>query len=307
MLALKSLGLKSLALKSLALKSRDRYDGGRRKGGFYHMQSGDDDLLSLMRGAAVEAGALALAFFSAGAATSARIDWKSGGSPVSEADFAVDVFLRERLGALLPGAGWLSEETADSPDRLDREQVFIVDPIDGTRAFIQGDPRWAISIALVRQGRPELAVLHLPALNETFTAALGAGARLNGAPIRASARPDLAGSAIAGPPKLMQELARSGLAFAPQPRVPSLAYRLALVACGRVEAGIASTNAWDWDIAAADLIVAEAGGLLTDLAQCSPAYNSPHPRHGILGAAPVHLHGALIQALSVASAQLPQP
>lgn len=271
------------------------------------MQSGDDDLLNLMQGAAVEAGALALAYFSAGAATNARIDWKAGGSPVSEADYAVDVFLRERLCALLPEAGWLSEETADSPDRLDREQVFIVDPIDGTRAFIKGDPRWAISIALVRRGRPELAVLHLPALEDMFTASLGAGARLNGAPISASVRAGLEGSAIAGPPKLMEDLARGGLAFAPQPRVPSLAYRLALVACGRVEAAIASTNAWDWDIAAADLIVAEAGGLLTDLAQCRPAYNSRIPRHGVLGAAPAHLHGALMQALRDASTAQSQP
>ena len=143
------------------------------------MQSGDSDLLTLMRSAALEAGALALAFFSPGVATSARIDWKVGDSPVSEADYAVDVFLRERLGALMPDAGWLSEETADSPERLSREHVFIVDPIDGTRGFIKGDPRWAISIALVTRGQPQQAVLHLPALNETFTATAGAGAFLN--------------------------------------------------------------------------------------------------------------------------------
>lgn len=261
------------------------------------MQSGGDDLLTLMQGAAVEAGAIALAYFKAGAATQARIDWKAGGSPVSEADYAVDAFLRDRLGALLPDAGWLSEETADNSDRMSREQVFIVDPIDGTRGFIKGDPRWAISIALVAKGRPRLAVLHLPALNETFTASAGGGAKLNGAPISASARTGLEGAAISGPPKILEDMARGGLAFAPQPRVPSLAYRLALVACGRIEAGIASTNAWDWDIAAADLIVAEAGGILTDLADCKPAYNASLPKHGVLGAAPAHLHGALIKAL----------
>jgi myo-inositol-1(or 4)-monophosphatase len=261
------------------------------------MQSGDDDLLTLMESAAFEAGAIALAFFNEGAATNARIDWKAGGSPVSEADYSVDVFLRERLGALQPDAGWLSEETTDDSDRMSRERLFIVDPIDGTRAFIKGDPRWAISIALVMQGRPRLAVLHLPALNETFTASAGGGARLNGTPISASARSGLEGAAISGPPKILEDMARRGLAFAPQPRVPSLAYRLALVACGRIEAGIASTNAWDWDIAAADLIVAEAGGCLTDLADCKPAYNASLPRHGVLGAAPVHLHGALIKAL----------
>ena len=271
------------------------------------MQSGDGDLLTLMRSAALEAGALALAFFSAGVATSARIDWKAGDSPVSEADYAVDVFLRERLGALLPEAGWLSEETADSPERLSREHVFIVDPIDGTRGFIKGDPRWAISIALVTRGQPQQAVLHLPALNETFTAKAGSGAHLNDLRINASSRAALSGSAMSGPPNLLADMARGGLAFEAQPRVPSLAYRLALVACGRIEAGIASTNAWDWDIAAADLIVAESGGLLTDLDQRRPAYNSPLPRHGVLGAAPVHLHGALIKALRETSAlQKPQ-
>ena len=258
-----------------------------------------------MRRAATEAGAMALAFFRAGAQTSARVDWKEGGSPVTEADYAVDSFLRERLGALAPDAGWLSEETADDAARLSCARAFIVDPIDGTRAFLKGDPRWAISLALVEQGETRLAVLHLPATQETFVAGAGAGAFLNDAPIRASQRARLEGGAIAGPPKWLDRLAQTGFPFERRPAVPSLAYRLAQVACGRLEAGIASTNAWDWDIAAADLIVREAGGVLTDFDKKRPAYNSPHPRHGALGAAPAALHDALIAALRQAAAADP--
>ncbi len=263
-------------------------------------QSGE--LMNAIRDAALKAGAMALAWFKAGGATDARIDWKHGGSPVSEADYAVDVYLRETLGALLPEAGWLSEETADSAARLGKERLFIVDPIDGTRAFIKGDPRWAVSIALVESGRPRLAVLHLPATGDLYEAVEGKGATLNGRAISASARADFTGALLAGPPRMLEEMARNGLDFLREPRVPSLAYRLAKVGSGEIDAGIASTDAWDWDIAAADLIVHEAGGLLTDVEGRTPAYNAVTPRHGVLGAAPVQLHGALIAALRHAMA-----
>lgn len=255
------------------------------------------ELLPAMRSAAREAGAMALDWFSAGEKTRARIEWKGGVSPVCEADFAVDNFLRERLGSLMPEAGWLSEETADSPGRMDRPRLFIVDPIDGTRAFISGDPRWAISVALVENGRPAVAVLHMPAAQLTFEAVAGGGALLNGRRISVSARERLTGARIAGPPRLMDNMASAGLDFSREPKIPSLAYRLARVAAGEIDAGIASTDAWDWDIAAADLIVREAGGLLTDLDEREPAYNRANPRHGILGAAPPGLHGELIEAL----------
>jgi myo-inositol-1(or 4)-monophosphatase len=116
--------------------------------------------------AAREAGAIALTYFRPGERTSARIDYKAGGSPVTEADFAVDAFLRARLGAAFPGAGWLSEETEDDPRRLACSNILIVDPIDGTRGFLAGDPRWAVSIALVVAGRPVAGVVHAPALAE---------------------------------------------------------------------------------------------------------------------------------------------
>ena len=265
------------------------------------MRSDDAELLKAIKDIAREAGDLAFAWFRAGKDTKARIDWKHGGSPVSEADYEVDVFLRARLGALAPDAGWLSEETTDGPARLDHRRVFIVDPIDGTRAFIRGDWRWAVSIALIEDGAPRLGVLRLPARDLMFEARAGGGAFLNGRKLQASQRPDLAGATIAGPLNILDAMARNGLDIAREPRVPSLAYRLARVATGEVDAAIASTDAWDWDIAAADLIVRESGGVLSDLDGRAPVYNRERPRHGVLGAAPAQLHDALVSRLRKAS------
>jgi myo-inositol-1(or 4)-monophosphatase len=264
---------------------------------------GKDPVLAAMSEIAQEAGVLAMTYFEAGAATSARIDYKHGGSPVSEADLAVDVLLRQRLSPLAPDAGWLSEETADSPERLQRRQLFIVDPIDGTRAFIKGDPRWSISIALVESGRPCLAVLHLPALNETFEAAEGAGATLNGRKLATSGRASLAGSRLGGPLGILDALTGDDVEIVREPRVPSLAYRMARVAAGEIDGGIASADAWDWDVAAADLIVREAGGSFTGLDGQTPLYNAQRPRHGILAAAPAAMHGDLLAALRRAIAK----
>ena len=136
--------------------------------------------------AARHAGEIALLDFRLGETTSARIDTKHGGSPVTAADLAVDRYLGERLRAAFPAAGWLSEETADDPARLEKTSLLVVDPIDGTRAFLTGDPRWAVSIALVEAGRPIAGVVHAPALGQTYAAAVGGGAWLNGSLIGAS-------------------------------------------------------------------------------------------------------------------------
>jgi myo-inositol-1(or 4)-monophosphatase len=253
-------------------------------------------LLASVVEAARTAGEMAQGYFRLGERTSAAVEAKEGGSPVTEADRLVDGFLKERLGRLAPDAGWLSEETLDTVERLSRRRIFIVDPIDGTRAFMAGDARWAVSIALIADGCPELGVVHLPALAETFVAARGLGASLNGLPIAVSDRPSLAGGRIAGPGSLLRDLESAGLAFEREPRVPSLAYRMVRVACGGLEAALASTDACDWDIAAADLIVHEAGGRLSDLAGRALNYNGPDPRHGVLLAAPRRLHGELVEA-----------
>ena len=258
-------------------------------------------LLAAMTLAARDAGAEALAYFRHGERTRAGVENKAGGSPVTEADLLVDRLLRARLGELLPEAGWLSEETADTAERLDRRAVFIVDPIDGTRAFVTGDPRWAVSVALVIDGAPRLGVLELPALAETYTAAHGAGARLGGRKLAVSTRTDLAGARIAGPKPLVDALRGTGLEIAPEPKIPSLAYRFAKVANGSLDAALASTDAHDWDIAAADLILRESGGLVTDLRGRVPVYNSPDPRHGVLTAAPRALGDQLNAALDKAA------
>lgn len=257
----------------------------------------DQGLLALMTEAAVAGGTIALDYFRPGAKTSARIDSKEGGSPVTEADHAVDAFLTRELRRALPQAGWLSEETIDNPDRLSRDLVFIVDPIDGTRAFMSGDARWAVCIALVERGLPVAGIVHLPALGQTFLAHRGGGAFRNDQPIMVSPSASLTGGVIAGPASMLKDLAADGLAFRTEPRIPSLAYRFARVAEGSLDAGLASTNACDWDIAASDIILQEAGGGLTDPHGLAPVYNRPATRHGLLGAASGRLRDELTAIL----------
>jgi myo-inositol-1(or 4)-monophosphatase len=254
-----------------------------------------------MVAAAQRAGEIALGYFRPGAHTSARVKSKAGGSPVTEADHAVDRMLMRDLRALDDTAGWLSEETADTPERLDKSRVFIVDPIDGTRGFVAGDTRWGVSIALVIDGLPRIGVLHLPALGLTFSALEGGGAWLGDAPVRVSDAPSLAGARVAGQIPLIQRLARTYPDISPQPKVPSLAYRIAMVANGDIEIGLASTNAHDWDIAASDLIVHEAGGFLINARGQRPLYNQLSSTHGVLAAAPERFRKemtARLQAMS---------
>jgi myo-inositol-1(or 4)-monophosphatase len=250
-----------------------------------------DGLVASFVEAARGAGTLALAFFRPGAATSAGISHKAGGSPVTEADYLVDRFLKQRLETLVPEAGWLSEETADTSARLSKDIVLVVDPIDGTRGFMRGHGAWAIAIALVEQGRPLIGVVHAPALGETYVAVRGAGARLNDSAIEVSKLAALdAGARVAAPGFLAERLREAGLQFALQPKFPSLALRFANVASGALDAAFASENAHDWDIAAADLIVQEAGGRLASLDGCAIVYNRSYTRHGLLTAAPAQIH-----------------
>ncbi len=244
------------------------------------------DLQDTLRAAAIEAGALALRWFRPGERTSARIWTKGKSSPVTEADIEVDAFLRERLSAAGREFGWLSEETVDSPDRLGRELVFVVDPIDGTRAFLEGDPRWCVAIAVIAAGAPVAAVVHAPALGETHEATLEGQALLNGAPIRTSGHATLAKARIAGPRTMLDALSDAGLDISPSGKIPSLAHRLCKVADGSLDAALASGNAHDWDIAAAHLIIERAGGRLGDLDGQAPRYNRPTTLHDRLLAAP---------------------
>ena len=250
-------------------------------------------VLALLTNAAREAGEIALGFFRKGGRTSAQVHSKSGGSPVTDADFAVDRFLTERLRDAIPLAGWLSEETADSPERLSRHHVFVVDPIDGTRAFMSGLESWAVSVALVAGDRPVAGVVHVPAIDALYQATAGGGATCNGKPIVVSTQARLAHARIAGPEAYVEAFVkRGGLTYIE--KVPSLACRFVRVADGQFDLGAASSNAHDWDMAGADLILEEAGGLLTTPDGRKLAYNKAIPRHPPLFGASVALLPAFL-------------
>jgi myo-inositol-1(or 4)-monophosphatase len=254
-------------------------------------------LAPAVRDAARRAGELALPYFRAGAQTAAKLWYKGHSSPVTEADIALDTFLKEHLSALLPQAGWLSEETADDPARLDKSYVWIVDPIDGTRAFASGHPDWAISIALVKDARPILGILHAPIHDRLYEARIGEGAWCNGEKLQVSEADDVPHARVAGPKPLVDRLERHMGPVERLPKVPSLALRLARVAEGSIDIGLVSANAQDWDIAAADLILQEAGGCLTGLDGSNPIYNKPHPSHDEMIAVASRLHPRAIGAM----------
>jgi myo-inositol-1(or 4)-monophosphatase len=208
---------------------------------------------------------------------------KAGDSPVSEADMAVDALLKDRLA--MPGVGWLSEETEDNPARLETRRVWIADPIDGTRAYIAGLPDWTIAVALVEDGRPLLGCVYAPVTDEMFFAEAGKGATCNGATISVVDSHSLDGARMNGPRRAMDDLSKLLPTVEILPRVHSLALRFARVAQGQLDGAYASGNSKDWDLAAADLLVHEAGGLLTSLAGEAVLYNRIEPVHVPLVAA----------------------
>lgn len=267
-------------------------------------QAFDPRRLDRLRETVREAATLALPLFRPGAQTRARTWSKSGGSPVTEADVAVDTFLKVRLSEIEPRAAWLSEETSDDPVRLDSDLVWIVDPIDGTRAFLSGHPDWSIAVALLSRGVPVLGFVYAPALDAFYEATSGAGATRNGARIAVSEGAALAGARVAGPKPLVERMVRGAARAGARPevtpveRVPSLALRVARVAEGVIDLGLISSDSRDWDLAAADLILREAGGALVDLDGRSAVYNRVEPRHGELIAGPEALRALALAALA---------
>jgi myo-inositol-1(or 4)-monophosphatase len=238
-----------------------------------------------------EAGALALKTFRGNVRS-----WTKGkNSPVCEADIAVDGLLRGKLRT--PGYGWLSEETEDDPTRLQARRLFIVDPIDGTRAYLAGRQDWSISAALVEDGRPVAAAVYVPVDDEMFVAIAGGGATINGAKMAASRGHDLIGAKVAGPASYLERVAALGAAITPVAKIHSLALRLTRVAQGRIDAAFASVNGHDWDLAAADLLVHEAGGKVTTISGMPLTYNLPRPIHGALLAAGLERHATMLKLL----------
>ncbi|TFL20294.1 3'(2'),5'-bisphosphate nucleotidase CysQ [Jannaschia formosa] len=206
-------------------------------------------------------------------------DKGDGQGPVTAADLAVDAMLRETLTAARPDYAWLSEESPDDPARLNARRVFVVDPIDGTRAFIAGEPTWAHSLAVVEDGVPVAAAIYLPMKDRLYAAALGAGATREGWPIAPSGRTVLDGAEVLGArPAFRDEVWRGGTPPIARRWVSSLAFRLALAAEGRFDAMLTLRETWEWDIAAGALIVTEAGGAATTRSGATLRFNNPLPQ-----------------------------
>jgi myo-inositol-1(or 4)-monophosphatase len=239
-----------------------------------------------------QAGAMALAQWP-GHGHALKVWEKVPGSPVCEADIAVDTFLKRELGALLPSAGWLSEETVDHPERLNHGLCWLVDPIDGTRDFVHGRPGWSVSVALVSEGRPLFGILSAPARGEYWSAIAGQGATRNGQKLFASSRTQLTGSRVPA-----DSLARVDSDLVTVDKPNSIALRIAMV--GADEADLLATIRWgfEWDIAAATLIAREAGAAISDVFGKPISFNKRDPRaFGLLVTAPA-IHAAAIERLA---------
>lgn len=247
--------------------------------------------MRLLHKAVTEAGAIALRYF----CQSPKVKKKADGTDVSEADIAVNNHLQQRLTGARSGYGWLSEETAIPATPFELKRLWIIDPIDGTRAFFNERPDWTISAALVEDGKPVLAAVFNPVKDELYSATKGVGAHLNGERLSVSAQADVEGAKIVAGKALLTSKSW------PQPWpaidliwVNSMAYRLCLVASGAVDATISMSCKSDWDVAAADLIVAEAGGRMTGYDGKPLIYNHPGYLHDNVIAAGLSLHQALL-------------
>ncbi len=246
---------------------------------------------ALLRETVQEAGLLALSLFR----TELKNWTKGASSPVSEADIAVNDLLEKRLRTAAPDYGWLSEESADDEQRLEKSRVWIVDPIDGTRGYLAGREDWCVSVALVEDASPVLAAVFAPASGEFFFAARGQGAMRNNVPVCATAGIELDFSRLAGPKPLVERLNRSAEEIKLHPRIGSLALRLCRVAQGSLDAAFAGGQSRDWDLAAANLIVQEANGNMTALSGDTILYNRRDVAHGVLVAAGRERHARIVE------------
>ncbi|HZV20545.1 MAG TPA: 3'(2'),5'-bisphosphate nucleotidase CysQ [Hyphomicrobiales bacterium] len=252
-----------------------------------------NDLL-LLQEAAKEASALALSYCGRSIAKQRKAD----GSAVTEADRAVDKLLAERLQAARPDYGWLSEESGSGASRLVARRVFIVDPIDGTSAFIRAREDWTVALSLVEDGQQVLAVVINPMREEVFHAGAGLGAFLNGRRISVSRQSELAAARLVIPATTLN----GNRWREPWPQVESISvnsiiYRLALVACGRADAAFALTPKWEWDIAPGALLVSEAGGIIADRNGLPLRFNTAEAKvEGFLASSP-DLHQELVERL----------
>ena len=256
------------------------------------------DDLALLTEAALAAGKIAERYY--------RQDVKvwdkgDGQGPVTEADLAVNAHLHATLTAARPGYGWLSEESNPLGDlsRLGHETCFVIDPIDGTRAFLDGQPGFAHALAVIHKGQPVAAVVYLPMLSLTYAARLGGGATLNGEPLAASTRAQAtAAQVLITRPAMDPVHWPGGVPDITRAFRPSLAWRLALVGEGRFDALVTIRNTWDWDIAGAALIATEAGAVVTDRHGKPLRFNRADAHNaGVVAAGPA-VHADLMAGLT---------
>ena len=254
--------------------------------------------LALIEQAARDAGAIARKYFGG-----SYKQWDKGkGQPVTEADLAIDKYLCETLRKALPEYGWLSEESKDDPARLNAEYTFVVDPIDGTVGFLKGKPQFTIAIAIVRDGAPIAGVVFNPITEECFAAQQGMGATLNGSALHVSAQQTIEGCKMLSSKSLLQHKAWDNPPITPWPPMDietrsSIAYRMALVAGGGFDAMLALSTKCDWDLAAGDIIVREAGGRVSDHLGRTLRYNGTVPHQPSVVAAGPALHARLLEKL----------
>ena len=246
-----------------------------------------------------ESAALAFAAWREGAVPDAKVWDKSKNNPVSDIDHAVDALLKKRLSAILPDAGWLSEETADNADRLNANMLWLVDPIDGTRDYIRGRAGWCVSVALIVDSVPAFAVMAAPATDQLWVAKAGQGVMCNGKKLQGSQRSIFTGSRVPADdlPKLDRDLVT---VFKPN----SIAMRMTMVACDRAD--LVATLRWgnEWDIAAAHLVAQEAGAKVTDALGGKIAYNKPKPLDFGLICCAAGIHDAAVERLADRAAVL---
>src|ERR1700678_290406 len=234
--------------------------------------------------AALEASRAVFARFTPG---EIETEYKTGLDPVTEADRALDVVLRQEL--LREGEGGLSEESADDPIRLQRSRVWVVDPLDGTREFVKGIPEFCISIGFVENGRPVAGGIYNPATDETFLGAIDAGVTYNGKPSLPSQRKTLEGALILAS---RSEVKRGEWkpfengAFTVRP-MGSVAYKLALVSAGLADITFTLTPKNEWDVVAGAALVRSAGGFVSTLDKADLIANRRDPLlSGLLASGP---------------------
>jgi myo-inositol-1(or 4)-monophosphatase len=248
--------------------------------------------LALLLEAADQAGRIAMRFWRA----EPKFWEKPGLGPVSEADLAVNAALRETLRRARPDYGWLSEEDADDPARLATRRQFVLDPIDGTRAFLAGEENFAHALAVVEHGRVIAGVVHMPAKARTYAADVHGAATANGVVMQPSAQTLADGAKLLTTgANMAAEHWPGGLPDFKRSFRASLAYRLCLIGEGRYDAMLTFRPAWEWDIAAASLIAERAGAVVSDAKGAPLIFNRPDPRaDGVITSATPDLHRAIL-------------